>query len=143
MLIKSTAEQGFTLLEAIVALVVLASALASLFGLINTDLRSLRRAEAVVSSQNIMQEALEQLQLLPLADDANGIMRIGGVQLRWSARLLEPVSVGRTPRGGVGAYDHSLYQVALAVGEPGQEQATWITRVTQHIRVRKFEDDLL
>ena len=143
MLVKPGAEQGFTLLEAIVALVVLATALAALFGLINTDLKSLRRAEAVIASQNVMQEALEQLDLLPLADGATGSMRIGDLPLYWSARLLEPVSVGRTARGGVGAYDHSLYHVDLTLGEIGQEQVKWSTRVVRYVRVRKFEDGIL
>ena len=52
----SRRQQGFTLLEAIVALVLMSSALGALYTWINTDLISLRRAEAVIAqkSQNFV-----------------------------------------------------------------------------------------
>ena len=45
------------------ALVILSTALGSLFSLVNTDLISLRRAEAVVASQNVLEEAVRRIRL--------------------------------------------------------------------------------
>ncbi len=132
-------QSGFTLLEAIVALVILSTALAALFGLINTDLNSLRRAEAVVTSQNVVKEAVERLKLMPLSDGATGEMEVGSEAIFWSAQLVEPVTKGSGIRGGLGAYDHSLYELRIGRRPLGQGGARWYARVARYERVRKLE----
>jgi len=132
-------SSGFTLVEAMVALVILSTALSGLFGLINTDLISLRRAEAVVATQNTLQEAVRQIRLVTFAENDNGQVQMPGYEATWSAKLVEPVTYGRGPRGGVGAYDHGLYDVTVTLYSQGGELGTWAFRVAQYKRVRKLE----
>ncbi len=129
-------QTGFSLLEAIMALVILSTALGSLFSLINTDLISLRRAEAVVASQNVLQEAVRRVRLADMGTNATGRMVIGEHEVVWQATLVEPVTYGRAQRGPPGAYDHALYDVWLEVESAGRRLGRWHTRISQHAYVR-------
>ncbi len=139
MRLRAHASRGFTLVEAMVAMVILSLSLAGLFGLVNTDLISLRRAEAVVASQNTLLEAYRQVQLLTLADGASGRFEINGYDCAWTASLVEPVTVGRGRVGSVGAYDHGLYAVDLALFSKSRPLGNWTFRVAQYERVRNLE----
>lgn len=140
---RQTPESGFTLVEAMVALVILSLSLAGIFGLINTDLISLRRAEAVVSSQNALQEAVRRLQLETLSDGASGSLQIGKYECFWSSRLVEPITVGRSSVGGIGVYDHGLYQVDLALYSESRSLGVWTLRLVQYERVRQLESETI
>jgi prepilin-type N-terminal cleavage/methylation domain-containing protein len=134
-------NSGFTLIEAIVALVILSTALSALFSLVNTDLISLRRAEAVVASQNALQESIRQIKLLPLSNGAAGQLTVSGHAVNWQAKLVEPVAYGRGPRGGVGVYDHGLYEVTIALASDSSGAGTWSTRISQYKKVRSLAID--
>jgi general secretion pathway protein I len=133
-------QAGFSLLEAIMALVILSTAMGSLFSLINTDLISLRRAEAVVASQNVLEEAVRRMRLYDISASPTGRMTIGEHEVAWQARLVEPVAYGRAPRGAPGAYDHALYDVWLEVESQGRSLGRWHTRVSQYEFVRPPPD---
>ncbi len=139
MKVRARYSGGFTLIEAMVALVILSTALTGLFGLINTDLISLRRAEAVVASQNALQEATRQIRLQTLSNKARGQLQLPGYDAEWTAQLVEPITYGRGPRGGVGAYDHGLYDIDVSLSSQGRSLGTWTVRVAQYQRVRKLE----
>jgi general secretion pathway protein I len=134
-------QRGFTLLEAIVALVLMSSALGALYTWINTDLISLRRAEAVIATQNVVQETVRQLQLLPLADGASGDMQVSGYTVNWQARLVEPMALGRNQRGPVGLYDHRLYEVAFDISAASVELGSWSLRQARYVQARTLQYD--
>jgi general secretion pathway protein I len=132
-------QRGFTLLEAIVALVLMSSALGALYTWINTDLISLRRAEAVIATQNVVQETVRQLRLLPLADGADGNMQVSGYTVNWRARLVEPMALGRNPRGPVGLYDHRLYEVGFELSAASVELGSWSLRQARYVQTRTLQ----
>ena len=127
---------GFTLIEAIVAMVIMATALTGLYSWISTDLISLRRAEAVTVTQEVVQEALRQLALVPLLTQPRGDADVGSYRLRWEARLAKPVAVGRTRHGAKGLYDVSLYDVAFSLHLEDQTLGQWSVRQLRYQRVR-------
>ncbi len=129
---------GFTLVEAMVALVILSLSLTGLFGLINTDLISLRRAEAVVASQNTLREAIRQVQLVRLSDGASGRFELNGYECAWQARLVEPIRSGRGMMGRVGLYDHGLYAVDMSLFSDARPLGTWTVRVAQYKQAREL-----
>ena len=122
------------------ALVILSTAMGSLFSLINTDLISLRRAEAVVASQNVLEEAVRRIRLADIGTQSRGRLAIGDHEVAWQAVLVEPVAYGRAQRGPVAAYDHALYDVWIEVESAGRPLGRWHTRIAQHSFVRPPPD---
>ena len=135
-MLRARRSGGFSLLEVILALVILSAALSGIYSLINTDLISLRRAEAVVASRNALEEAVRQIRLVQLSDGQEGRVEIGEHSVVWRAELVEPVTVGRGQSGVVGAYDLGLFDIWLTVESVGRGLAEWHTRVVQHDFVR-------
>jgi general secretion pathway protein I len=116
---KTGRAAGFSLLEAIVALVIVTTTLTALFTWINTDLISLRRAEAVVASAVVAEEVQRQLQAENLGDAASGSFSAGDYTVTWRAAPVESTVPGRRSRGAVGLYDHTLYDVAVVIEGDG------------------------
>ena len=139
MMSPSQRQAGFTLLEAIVALVLMSSALGALYTWVNTDLIALRRAEAVIATQNIVQETVRQLQLLPLEDGAGGQLHVSGYTVDWRAKLVEPMAPGRSPRGPIGLYDHRLYEVAFDISAASVELGSWSLRQARYVQARTLQ----
>ena len=139
-MVSRAGSGGFSLLEAILALVILSSALSGLYSWINTDLISLRRAEAVVAAQNVLEEATRKVELLDLSRDSEGRMAIGDFDLAWKAQLVEPVAYGRAQQGVVAAYDLALYDISLTLESAGRSLGTWHTRTARHSLVRPPPD---
>lgn len=102
--------RGFGLLEAIVALVILASAGLALFAWIGQNLTDVRRTE------DAQARAALQLTALALAANVNpfaepaGERRVAKVVVRWTSTLIEPLRYslpfagGGSPRWQVGLY---------------------------------------
>lgn len=122
------------------ALVILAASMGSLFSLVNTDLISLRRAEAVVASQNVVEEAVRRIRLEDMSANRSGRLAVGEHDVIWQVSLVEPVTYGRAQRGGPGAYDHSLYDVWIEVESAGRLLGRWHTRIVQSSYVRPPPD---
>ena len=139
MMSPSQRQAGFTLLEAIVALVLMSSALGALYTWVNTDLIALRRAEAVIATQNIVQETVRQLQLLPLEDGAGGQLQVSGYTVDWRAKQVEPMAPGRHMRGAIGLYDHRLYEVVFDISAASVELGSWSLRQARYVQARTLQ----
>jgi general secretion pathway protein I len=134
---KPAAQDGFTLIEAIVALVIMTAALTGLFSWVNTDLITLRRVEAVIVTQELLQEALRQIDLLPVEEKQEGGTTLGEYQLQWEARLVEPVMPSRGRGGKLGLYDISLYDVSFSLHTSDTELGQWSVRRLSYQQVRQ------
>ena len=106
---------GFTLLEAIVALVILASAGMALFAWINTQLIALQRVNEVRQSQAAQHNALALLELINPMAEPEGEEDFGPYRIRWRAGLLEPVKDGVSSKGEKGLYEVGLYRIEMDV----------------------------
>lgn len=103
-------DRGFGLLEAIVALVILASSGLALFAWIGQNLADVRRTE------DVQARAALQLTALAMVGDVNpfvqprGERRVGAVVVRWTSELVEPLRYSlpfagaQGPRWEVGLY---------------------------------------
>lgn len=81
-------ESGFTLLEAIVALAILAAGSMALFAALNGALRSIERAEAAARLDTATENALDHLEVLNPMQQPQGQVVLGEYTMRWRA---EPV----------------------------------------------------
>jgi len=111
---------GFTLLEAIVALVIFSSAAIGIYGWINVNLISLNRVAEVADAELVVQSSLERLKLVDLTSEAEGAFNVGEYLVSWQAELMEPVRLGRTAQGAIGLYDLGLYKIDLELTKNGR-----------------------
>ncbi|WP_062059911.1 PulJ/GspJ family protein [Cellvibrio sp. OA-2007] len=137
---------GFTLVEAMVALVIFSMAAMGIYSWINTNLISLNRVVVVAESEFVVNSVIERLKLVDLRNESDGLFDVAGYQVRWRAELVEPWSQGLSPRGTVGIYDLGLYRVVVDLNKGGQVVATYSYRQTAWYQARepkKNEDDFV
>lgn len=104
-----TAQQGFSLLEAIVALVILSTAGLALFNWINTNLITLQRVQTVQQKNEAIRNGLAFLKNINPLEKPTGKEEIGIYTFDWESEVLEAPQDGINARSGT----LSLYQVAL------------------------------
>lgn len=103
-------ERGFGLLEAIVALVILASSGLALFAWIGQNLTDVSRIEDVQARAALQLNALALVTNVNPYAEPKGERRVGGMLVRWSSELVEPLRYslpfagGHSPRWQVGLY---------------------------------------
>lgn len=94
---------GFGLLEAIVALALLAGSGMALFSWIQQSLQSATRLRTAEQEARLLLTAQALIETVNPADQSQGSMEVSGVTLRWQAEVVE------TPRRNV----------TFSMGEPG------------------------
>jgi general secretion pathway protein I len=119
------AARGFTLLEAIVALTLVAGVGLALFGWVNTARITLLRVQDASARQEATSGALEFLKLVNPMLQPNGETQLGRVRLTWRAEPLTPVQQGQGFPQGSSLYALALYRTRVTLdreGEPGWHQ---------------------
>lgn len=122
-------HRGFTLLEAIVALAILAAGGMALFAALNASLRSIERVDAASRRDTATQSALSRLEVLNPMLQPTGDEALGEWRLRWTATPVEAPRDGLTDYLQPGYFEVGLYrvEVELLAG----------TRVEHRFAVRK------
>jgi general secretion pathway protein I len=128
-------QHGFTMLEAIVALVILSAALAGAWSWIATDLRALSSVRDLSLEEAAVQQAVAELEQIDLAAQPEGSLDWRDYRIEWRAAALEPTRGGRTSVGSAGLYQFTLYEVALEVAHRERLIAMPRIRMLQHERL--------
>ena len=136
---ESERSEGFTLLEAMVAMVVFSAAAMALYGLFNTNLVALGRTHDVARQNVAVHHAVEYLAGLNPHDEVSGQMSVDGIEIAWTARLLEPARQSQTATGERGYFEVGLYEVVFEPIEKGKSLGTWRLRVPGYTKVRGLE----
>ncbi|MCG5500815.1 type IV pilus modification PilV family protein [Ectothiorhodospira lacustris] len=118
-------QTGFGLLEAIVALALLAGAGMALFAWINTNLALAHRLQQTEAMTQATTLGTAWAQALHLADHPRGEVTLdAGVFIRWDSRpLTPPTPVVPLPGGIRTPFEVALYAVTVAVHHPELPQA--------------------
>lgn len=128
---------GFTLLETMVAMVVFAGAAMALYALFNTNLIALARAHDVSRQMPAVRHAVEYLSSIDPREEGDGTFEVDGIEVAWSASLLQPVRQSQSVTGARGYFEVGLYEVEFTVSERGRPMGTWRMRIVGYEKVRE------
>jgi len=118
-------------------MVVFAGAALALYGLFNTNLIALGRAHDVSRQMTVARQALEHLAAVNPLEGETGRIRLDGIDVVWSARLLEPVRRSQTVSGDRGHFEIGLYEIAFEVRDAGRPLDIWHVRVPGYRKTRE------
>lgn len=109
---------GFTLLEAIVALVILTTAGFALFSWINASFDALNRIETNNARAAAEINALQYLQTINPMQKPDGEEVLGDVTMRWRARAVTDNKTNITDAQTPGPFVVALYDVDVTLASP-------------------------
>jgi len=107
--------QGFTLLEAVVALALLAAGTIVLYGWYGTILLGLSKAEDRLLATQFSRNLEAYLLTMNLQQESSGEYRANGYLATWNAQLVEPIKDGKTLSGGLSYYQLGLYDLSIEI----------------------------
>ncbi len=122
-------QAGFTLLEAMVSLILIATVGMALLDWINTNFNVLQRVETIQERTEATRNALVFMETINPLERKQGSENIGIYQFNWSAEPVILPKSGVSPQGGyVSLYEIALYDTTVEV--KFRETNTLITRFT-------------
>lgn len=131
-------SRGFTLLEAIVALAILAAAGMALFAAMAQSLQMVQRAQDAREVDTALRNALAWSQRINPMQDPQGEQELGGWRLHWSSEPIEPPQDGATASGEPGLYQVGLYRVRLELWRAGKLERDATLRRVGYRQVRQL-----
>ena len=130
-------ERGFTLLETMVALVIFTGAALALYALFNTNLVALARAHDVSRQVPAVRQAIEHLASINPREEGDGRIEVAGLDVAWTATLVEPPRQSQTTTGGRGYYEIGLYEIEFSLSDRDRTLGTWRMRSVGYEKVRE------
>lgn len=128
--------RGFTLLEAIVSLVLLATTGLALLAWVNNHANNLGRLDAVLTREAARENALAWGSLLNPMQQPQGEHQLGEYRFTWTSTPLQPPRDGRTTDGGLGNFQVGLYRVLVEVHHGSNSLASVTLRQPGYRQVR-------
>ena len=131
--------RGFSLLEAIVALTILATAGLALFAAMSQSVQMVARAENARLADSAVRNAVAWMETVNPMETPQGEQQLGEVTLRWSAQLVEPERDAMTGYLQPGLYRLGLYDVRLELLQDGRPLTEAVVRRVGYRQVREPE----
>lgn len=110
-------DAGFSLLEAIVAMVLISVAGLALFSWINTSFISLNRIQESNARAAAETNALQFLQTINPMQRPSGITTLGRLKLEWRSKAITEPQANLTDTGANGPFTVALYEVEATIEE--------------------------
>lgn len=108
-------QQGFSLLEAIVALTIMATSLLALYAWLSTSTLALRHVSDSSLSLQDARSALALMETVNPMTEPSGSRTLPPLEIRWKVLPLTDRRIGMSPAGGATQFDLRLYQVEVEV----------------------------
>lgn len=135
--VRGLLQRGFALLEAIVALAILAAAGLALFTALSQSLQMIARADAAMARAELSRSALALIDAIDPMAWPQGSMLMGEFSLTWRAELLEPAEGNATGTLATGFYQLGLYDLNCRVVDGNQEIYRFVVRKVGYRQVRE------
>lgn len=117
-------QGGFSLLEAIVSMVLIATTGMALLAWINSSLMSLRRVQELERNQQIMRNALAYMEHINPMQTPHGEKALEPYRISWQARPVAPEKKGI----GQSLFQLGLYDTQVRISKDGQEVGRFTVR---------------
>ena len=108
-------QSGFSLLEAIIALTIMATTLLALYSWLSANTMALNRTQAVAYSLQDARTALAVVETINPMDQPRGERQIPPLDIRWVARPITELRTGMSRSGTPTQFDLMLYEVDVEV----------------------------
>lgn len=125
---KRYRQRGFSLLEAIVALVIFSMVAMVLYGWQNANLHTLLRAEAHARDNQLTRSALGLLAHVNPMETPRGERPLGHLTVHWTATLVQPAKPGATEVGLPDLFELGLYRTEVQVTDGNRTLTTFALR---------------
>lgn len=133
---------GFTLLEVLVALVLIAIMGASVFGWINTSLMGLNRVREYEMYRDATTNALAFMATVNPMARPEGTETSGPYVISWQARPMAPSRDGVGYPHGLGLYQVGLYEARVQIRDNQHEITAFNLRLVGYKQVREVATGL-
>ena len=133
-------QRGFTLLEAIVSLVLIASTGMALFGWINTNLISLHRVQQTQYRHDATRNALAFVKTINPLEKPQGDETIGIYTFHWRAEAIQLPKDGISRSGGFGLFQVGLYDIEVEISDENEILTKFTVRQVGYKQVREPPD---
>lgn len=119
---KHAAQRGFSLLEAVVAMVLISGAGYALFGWINSNIMALNHIHESNARSAATQNILEYMDSVNPMLRPDGNADFGNYRIAWKAKPVTLVQDGTSYPEGVSLYQLALYETMIEVETPGKNR---------------------
>lgn len=120
MAVEMRRPDGFTLLEAIVAMVIMATSLLALYSWLSANTLALNRVQAQTRSLEDARAALAALADVNPVVNPNGERKVGPLVVRWTSSTVAERRPGLSEAGMSTQFDHELFLVSAEVSRDGR-----------------------
>jgi general secretion pathway protein I len=134
-------QQGFSLLEAIVALTIMATCLLALYGWLSTSTLALGHVRASALALSDARAAMAIVDTVNPMSEPNGKRDLPPLEIRWKARPLTDLRLGMSPAGGATQFDFRLYELDVEVLREGRSIREFNMRKTGWVAARRVAPD--
>lgn len=129
-------ESGFSLIEAIVALVILSLVFTAVWGWFATATTSTRRIEQALSLPEVFSQFIVNLELEDLQSHQSGRYQIGQYEVDWQASIVRRSDQEKYRRQS--AWIVTLFYINGVIVENGQQVSSFNTKTLQQWRDPSF-----
>lgn len=137
MLQKIVKQRGFTLLEAIVSFVLIASTGIALLSWINTNLISLHRIQQTQNHRDAVRNALAFVKTLNPLENPQGKETVGIYTFQWHAKAVESPRDVIASSGAIGLFQIGLYEVEIEISQKNEMLTKFTVRQVGYKQVRE------
>lgn len=134
-----TRQSGVTLLEAIIALALMATGAIVLFAWMSTNAQAVDRAAAQSSRLVVERSALAVIETINPMAEPRGQREFPGLRVAWQAREVAPVQPGRGPGGPSTVFDVALYELEVTASDGQRTSTRFTVRRMGWVTARSFE----
>ena len=131
---------GFTLLEAIVALVVFSLGAFALYGWLSTNIITLNRIRDRQQVEAAMHSSLDMIRRTNPMEVPGGKRQLNGLEVNWVSTLVEAAKPNVDQSGTPGIFVVGLYETHVRVSRDGRELRDFRVRQVGWKQVRTAED---
>ena len=129
---RTDRSAGFTLLETIVALVVLAGAMTGFFAFLSTVLTGADRAQKASLAYDRQMNALELANAINPMETPAGDFDLGAYRIAWTAQTIEDVRQSSRFPSGRGIFKVALYRVSFTFPDAPLTAPVEVVRIGYH-----------